>query len=269
MKLKNNTEIEKLLLTTQEMNSVYQKLHKQKFIYPYFFKIAANYHSLYFLGTTHTFDPKNHQIVTIKKYWNRFLKETKKKSYVVLIEGGERPIEKSESRAIKKHGEPGFTTRLASKKGIKTFSPEPDSKKINDELIKIFSREEILYNGFAGRVAQWNRLIDKPDFKKYFNHSVKRGKKDPRWKGFDFSMDNFVKIHDEKHKHKFNINNYECFNEDSSPYKSKVSAVSGLIRDTHIVSEIKKLWDKGNNIFVVYGSGHAIVQEPALKILLK
>ena len=265
----SNKKISQLLLTTEEMDSVYQKLHKQKFKYPYFFKITRGNQSLHFLGPNHTFDPKNHQIKTIRKYWNGFLKDTNKKDCSVLIEGGERPVEKSENIAIKKHGEPGFTTFLASKEGVKAFSPEPDSKDITDKLLKNFSKEEIMYNGFAGRTAQWNRLVDKPDFNKYIGRFMKRNKKELRWKDFDFSLENFIRIHDKKHKHKFNKNNYKCFNADSGPFKSRVSAASGVIRDTYIVSEIKRFWDEGKNIFIVYDSGHAIVQEPALKKLLE
>jgi len=33
----------------------------------------------------------------------------------------------------------------------------------------------------------------------------------------------------------------------------------------YLVKEIIKLWNEGKNLFIVYGSGHAIVQEKALR----
>src|SRR3972149_2539638 len=115
--MKNSPEkwIEKLLLTPKEMNEVYQKLHKQKFKYPYFYKIVKSNRHLYFLGPHHIFNPKDPQLKTIKKLWNEFLELKKKKNCIVLIEGGKRPILKSEKDAIEKHGEPGLMTLLANK----------------------------------------------------------------------------------------------------------------------------------------------------------
>jgi len=40
-------------------------------------------------------------------------------------------------------------------------------------------------------------------------------------------------------------------------------------RDLKIVAEIKKYWYEGKNIFAVFGSGHLIIQQPALEKLIK
>jgi hypothetical protein len=49
---------------------------------------------------------------------------------------------------------------------------------------------------------------------------------------------------------------------------NKISAFddSGL-RDNYILDEIDKYWKKGLSIFIIYGSSHAVMQEPVLRSL--
>lgn len=268
--MKNSLEkqIEKLLLTPQEMNGVYQKLHKQKFQYPYFYKIFKNNQHLYFLGPHHIFDPKDPQLKTIKGRWDEFLEVTKKKNCIVLIEGGQRPLLKSEKDAVEKHGEPGLMTLLANKGKIKVISPEPDEIEEANSISKKFSREKTIYYYFVRQVAQWHRYTEKPDFDKYIGRLLKEYEDILNWKDFDFSLNHLIRLHNKYHGHKFDKENYNCFYNDSSPMNSEVSAASSKYRDTYIVLKILDLWSKEKNIFVVYGSGHAITLESTLKKLL-
>src|SRR3989344_3455282 len=268
MKNRLNKQIEKLLLTPAEMNEVYQKLHKQKFNYPYFYKIVKSKQCLYFLGPHHIFDQKDPQLKTIKKLWNEFLDVTKKKNCIVLIEGGKRPVLKTEKEAIEKHGEPGLMTLLANKENIEVVSPEPDESKEANTVSEKFGREKTIYYYFARQVAQWHRYLGKPDFEKYIRRLLKEYEEVLNWKGFDFSLNHMTQLQDNYHNHKFDKENYDCFYNDSNPINSEVSAASSGYRNTYIVKEILMLWNNGRNIFIVYGSGHAITLEPALKILL-
>lgn len=256
-----------LILSAEEMDQKYQELHNQNYVYPYFYKISLNKQVLFFLGVHHTFDPSNYQFKSIKKHWDEFLKASKKKNSIVLVEGGKRPYIEDVIEAVRKHAEGGFITNLALKVGIESYSPEPDGKYEVDQLAKKFSKEEIMYYYFARTIAQWHRLIEKPDLKVYIDGFLKRNQEITGWDDFDFSFANLVKIHDKFHDHPFDPDNYQCFYDDSNPSHSKASAGSGLIRDEHILSEIKRLWDEGKNIFIVYGSGHAIRLERALTTL--
>lgn len=53
----------------------------------------------------------------------------------------------------------------------------------------------------------------------------------------------------------------------SDPYSNPVSASSSVFRDVSIFAAIQKYWAQGKDIFIVYGSGHAIVLEKALQNL--
>jgi hypothetical protein len=258
-----------LLLTTEEMLDKYQVLHREKYKYPYFYKIKNEKQVLNFVGPHHTFDPANPQIKRIEKYWSSFLKETEKKGCIVLIEGGGSPVEKTKNEAILKYGEVGLLAFLSAKEKIEYKSPEPDWISEVRRLQTIFTKDEIMYFDFARTVAQWNRLKRKPDFDKYVQRYMKRNKEQLKWDNFDFSTKHFIDIHDRMYDHKFDKNDYECFHQYSSPYYNPIAKSSNVTRDTFILKSIIKLWEGGNNIFIVYGSGHAIVLEPALKKLLK
>jgi hypothetical protein len=261
-------QIEELLLTPLQLNDVYQKQHREKFVYPYFYKIVKKDQFFYFIGPHHIFDPKDKQIKIIKEKWNEFLEVAKKQNCIVLVEGGERPILKTEKEAVLKHGEPGILTYLADKENVQVISPEPDEAEEIQVLSKKFGKEKTIYYYFARMVAQWNRFTKKPKFEKYLGDHLKTYEKMLNWKGFNFTIPHMIKIHDNIHDHKFDKANYDCFNNDSSPMNTNVCAASGRHRNLYILSVILDLWKKGKNIFIVYGSGHAITLEPALKKLL-
>lgn len=267
----SSASIENLLLSSDEMAEKYKELGKD-YEYPYVFKISKNGQTLYFLGSHHLLNPEDKQVdkqfESIRSYWEEFLEKTDRKDCVVLVEGWDSFVEKSESRA-KKRTEAGFTNFLASKEDIKAFTPEPSRLQVARKLLKKFSKDEVMYSYFAAFATQWHRMKNKPGFEEYMDASMRDCKRQLEMKGYDISLENFTRLHDETHDHTFDKNNRGCFYNDHNPTTNDVSREEGLLRDLHMVPEIKRLWDEGKNIFIVYGSGHAIVQEPALKKLLE
>ncbi len=269
--------IKDLLLTHQQMADRYKELSKTNLEGPYFYKITNGKQALYYIGANHSYDPNNFQYDKIRNYWKEFLKETGRKNSIVLVEGGKRQTPKpekdfGEDDAIKEGGEADFITYLAFKEGIETESPEPDDEFELKELNKNFSLEEILYHRFVRTADQWNRLSEpKPDFWEYVERFINRDKKSAGRADFATPKELFIKLHNEHHPdHPFNEYDQKCFHNDSNPSieENKVASASSIIRNVHITKEIVKLWQEGKNIFVVYGSGHAIVQEKALQKLL-
>lgn len=251
----------------------YDEYKKTRHKIPYFFSIEKNNQYLFYFGAKHSFDPKHKQFRLLKNYWKKFLNKTKKKKAIVLVEGGERPVSKNEIQSIKEGGEGDFMTFLANQENIETVSPEPEEDYERSELLKKFSREEIQYYYFARVVYQWNNLLDKPDFEKYISAFLKSDEKSSNWRDFDFSLENMKEVHKKLFKKDFNQNDKEFFYSIINPTFSAavinlVSRESSTIRDNHIVKEIKKYWNKGKNIFIVYGSSHAVMQESVLREVL-
>jgi hypothetical protein len=266
-----NKKIEKLLLPNEKMLKIYDRLHKENFKFPYFFEIIKNGQILYFLGVNHTTDPKSDQVSETKDYWQKFLSETKKVNCVSLLEGGLRPIVKDEAEAVYKYGEPGLVVHLANKDGIRFESPDTDEGWEIKKLNEAFPRDEVIYYYFARSLDSYFRFqTDKNQkrLEKNLDYFFEKYKKVTGWTDFDFSLDNFVKIHDGLHDHKFSFKNSKCFEDDSHPGKNKIAAESSKIRNIYLASEIINAWRGGKNLFIVFGSGHAIVLEQALKELL-
>lgn len=266
------------LLTYKNTENKLEALLKTKSTFPYFYKLSfsarlqladktsGKEQLIFFLGVSHTYNPTNPQLVKIEKYWKQFLKVTKSNKKLVLVEGGKRPIEENEELAVKKYGEGGYITLLASKNNIETFSPEPSDKKEIAKLIKRFSKEQIMYYYFARLAGQWNRSPLKSNFEVYMQERcLHRYKNITGWTDFDFSLQNFTKIHNKLHDHEFDKYDEECFNADSDPKYNPVVGASAKIRDLHIYSKIKYFLNQGYSLFIIYGSSHAFILEPALK----
>ena len=50
---------------------------------------------------------------------------------------------------------------------------------------------------------------------------------------------------------------------------NRVAQASSIYRDTTIVSKILEYWNQDRSLFVVFGLAHAVIQEPALREILK
>lgn len=256
-----------LILSNQEADEKYREFNEKGILPPYFYEIERDGQRLFFLGAKHIHDPEDKQNKVIKSYWQNFLKITNKENCIVLNEGGTRPTYNSEEDAIQKDGEAGLIIRLARQEGIETFSPEPDLKSEIDNLLNKFSQDEIIYYYFARLVNQWHRFKEKPDFEHYFDPYFKRYKEVNSWKDFDFSVEYMIRVHNQTHDHEFNKEDRECVYTDSHPGRNRVAEADSRLRNEHIFAEIKRLWDEDRNIFIVYGSGHFIVLEKAIKSL--
>lgn len=218
---------------------------------------------LFCFGAQHIFEPNNKQFLEIENFWERFLNKTKKQKKIVFVEGGKRPISKNKIEAIRNGGEADFTAWLAAESKIKVDSPEPSEHKERSTLIKKFLKEEIELYYFARYAYQWNSFSKKPSFHKYINDFFESERKQSGWQKFDFSLTHMKKLFKDRMGRKFNHKDklflYSIIN---PTYKSKrtvvneVSKESEKIRDNYISKRIVDRWNKKENIFIVYGSGH-------------
>ncbi len=237
---------------------------------PYFYFIYKNGMYLYYLGSHHCFDPQNSVIGVIKHYWNDFLSQAKGAPTISFIEGGTRHTYNSEEECILKSGEAGLITYLSHLNNIECSSPEPSFEYETNELLRGFSKDEILTYYFTRNVSQWNRLVNKPDFEKYTTESLENYKKTLGWDDIDYSVKERIAVFEKLTGHKFIESDYELMTTFDNPMSTdnvvnRVSRASSILRDGYIVSRIKDEWDRGKNIFVIYGKTHAIMQEPVIR----
>ena len=267
---------ENLLLTDEQVSAKYEELGDD-FPHPYFFRITNGHQVLYFLGCNHSYDEANPQFARIKELWSGFIAETTGQDCILMVEGMpigpepelHKPKDETESEAIDSGGEHGYAAYWATRAGVPYYTPEPNRVWEVNELVRRFDRDAVMYYYFIRQASQWHRMHQKESFKEYLQVTLDTYSRIPGWDDFDFSFDNMVRIHDATHDHAFYQDDLDCFKLDSSPRGNPVSSACSNLRDVHIVSEIKKHWDRGKSVFVVYGSGHAIKDELALKKLLQ
>lgn len=257
-----------LLMTYDEYNTIE---HEE----PYTYILNKNNQYLYYFGSRHSFDPKDTQFETIEKFWIDFTEKTNGQKSIVFLEGRNRPALETKEKAILEGGEMHFVAYLAKQQGIKTFSPEPPDKLQFEKALEHFSKEEIGYYFFARVCYQWNRMIDKPDFDIYINRFLVRDARGSGWVDFDFSIKHFSDIHKKIFNTDFNKDDKDFFYSIINPTteKSIINKVSKFIgselRDIHILEEIEKVWKDGFSLFIIYGSTHAVTQEPVLRDLIE
>mgnify|MGYP001569015841 CR=1 FL=1 len=244
-------------------------------IQPYHFEIEKDGKFFYYFGANHSSDPGNFQYPELKRYWDEFTSKTENGNVAVLIEGGLRPIANSLEEAITKNSEAGYITFLAHTKNLLTISPEPNRFEERQELLKQFSKEEVQYYYFARVIRQWNSLPnDKPSLPEYAKRFLQKDERDSKWSNFDFSLEHMFEIHKRIFNAEFNQTGMERIRDSVNPtinstVINQVAIACSLFRNIHIVLAIEEFWKQGKSIFAVFGGGHVILEEPALRALLR
>jgi hypothetical protein len=259
--------IEKYLMSFVE----YQKKH---FPTPYSYSIQKDRQMISYFGVRHCFDPQDTQFDALRKFWHEFLDNVDRERAIVFVEGGMRPLHTSENEAILSGGEAHYITYLSHQENIATFSPEPPEKLRLEILNKRFSKEEIMYYEYARTAHQWNRMLQKPNFEKYIQDSLEYTKERSDWHDFDISLDHMERIQKNIFHRDVDKNDIQFFYDAINPTTtfSRINELSRFedsgLRDVYILQQIEKYWHEGKSIFIVYGKSHAVMHEPALKMLI-
>jgi hypothetical protein len=174
-------------------------------------------------------------------------------------------------------GEGGFVNYLAEKSEVKVYCFEPDTKFLWDVLLTKFTKEQVFCYFISQIIFQWYRYPEKPEFEKYLKYFLDKYETKTKWSGFDFSFNNYKSIYKSIFKKEFKLVGTEeevnFLNDNLAPTNNisilnSISAEKNYYRETNIIEGILSKWNEGKSVFVVYGLGHAFVQEPALKKLL-
>lgn len=248
----------------------YQKIQHAR---PYTFIHHDKGQVIYFFGSKHSYDPNDEQFPILDSFWNDFLEETESKKRLAFEEGGIRPLIDDKDGAIIRHGEMGYLTYLATKAGITIVSPEPPQGFAMNELAKHFSKEVVLYYDAARMMYQWNNMNIKPDYEIFLQDDLDYLKGESGWDDIEFTVDTIKTIHEKLFGNKFNENDKQFFYNVINP-TTKFSIINEVsryeddeFRERYILNQFEKYWREGDSIFAVYGSSHAVRQEPAIKTL--
>lgn len=237
---------------------------------PTTFEIENKKQVLFYFGANHSRNPADPQYPALKKYWGRFLEITKDKDKLVLVEGRLRPLIEDEEKAIVNGSEGSFITLLAHRAGVPVACPDISDDKLLARLSNL-NKDEVLLYWFLSWLNNFQKHADpKPDFEKSAKIWCENQKSRKMWKNTKISLPRlkelYKKILGKDFYEKENPNNLINPNKTETPINKVARALSDL-RDTSIATEIVRYWNDDKSIFVVFGRGHLIIQEPALRKL--
>jgi len=284
---KLNTENEKeinienlkdLILTNEEyMNHPFAHTESER---SYVFEINNGEKKIFYYGSSHTNESDDPIFKEIKKEFDRINPD------IVYIEGWQsinnkkdtvRGVIKKESLdETKLEGENHFTLKLGIDAGKDFESPEPDfQKEIVYLLEKGFSKKDIFFFYTYRDIDQYQRQHKErklEECKKYIESEFKIFRRDSGWDGAELDLleKEIVAELDVNNTDKYHLQVDPIPWEGSSQtILNEVSRNSSNFRDEYIFERIAEGLKKHNKIFVVYGSAHAVKQEPALRALIE
>lgn len=243
---------------------------------PHTYEITSGQQRITAVGVEHIFDTDNPQLDTINRQWNEFFQNSSKPR-LAFCEGGVRDLASNAEQAILRDSEAGLICYLAHEAGIEVISPEPDETVEATELLKSFSKEEIIYYYFSRHVVQWafRNHQQNIDFEEYIQQNMlQRYERLLEWQDFDFSLENMKQIHRRITGHIFELPEVSQSEDEkklrwhASIAPKEVETASARIRDMHILSELTRLWRSGYSLFMVYGAFHTIGLEPGIQRLV-
>ena len=257
----------------QEMRSVYESLGGLPDLgQPYCVTLHLPDRYFGFIGTSHTAEPDHVQWVRFREEWQRFM-ESPNPNKIVLYEGQtSMPIAETDEEAIRKGADIGYSRWLGERAGIECVSPEPDSFQELEELLRLgYSEDEVMTYYVGRQVAQWRRYDYRtdPDLNDYIARTVRRYEVTGKWSK-EFTVEGVRGLIESRlDGNTIELAPRNLFSRIADPSEDPVSGASSLIRDRSIFEKLQSSWADGKDVFCAYGSGHAIVLEPALRKLLE
>lgn len=258
--------------TYGEMDGIYQEATSLgKEIEPYMLQYEKMGQLLIFFGSRHSNNPEDPQFEKMDQLWQEFLDHPNPAKQVFNEGGYDRLSEQSTScgATIRRDTEAGYIRFLAQSAGIPIRSPEPSRK---DELAYVqekgFAEHEVFTYYFARQMLQW-RLREsnhEPDEQAYTKKFLEHLNQWQVWNQ-PYDAQKALGAFKTTTGEVFDSRNVQLLEDLSDPTQSEVSAASSDFRNNTIYQAIEKSWREAKDVFAVFGSGHAIVLEPALERL--
>ena len=276
---KNINHILEKIMTAEEYSRLKHKT-------PYLYTLRSGDKELFYFGARHSRNPKDAMFAEIEKEFNAIRPD------MVFVEGISGLSQKraryeeeiknmSREKIIDFAGESGFTLALATQNSVACESPEPkDSDLYNFLLDAGFSKEHIFAYEVFQILPQYHRRANRAGFKNDVTPFIERFEQETRWENFDYSYEHALKIGAEILGKGIDVENVEQPTDyiDPIPWKSKkgaqtvlneISRGASLYRDQYMVKEIAAALEHHKKLFIVFGASHAVMQEPALRELMK
>jgi hypothetical protein len=216
----------------------------------------VNKPGLVVFGAEHTRDPNHPQIARLEQDWNR-LQPT-----IALVEGRLGFLLPGLMDPVKELGEGGKVAQMAKKAGIPLYNWDLSKEELASGLQQHFSREQIalyqILNPYFSQVRFGKPAEETTFLEPYFKRAAFVGLQD--------SIKTIADIDRAWRKHFPAIDWRNVSDETTLPgYLDDMMAVTNDLRNQQLVAAVKELMAKGEKVFVVCGSSHAVCVAPAFK----
>ncbi len=243
-------------MTSEEYNKIIET-HQR----PYLVQYEGSKGAVFLFGATHTKDPGDVQIQRIKDEWKKF------RPTVALVEGRLGFLFAWFMDPIKKFGESGLVLQLAKKDGIESYTWEPPfEKEIEFVLEKFPAQQTALF--YVIRPYASNLRHGKPENPEAVIEEYRA--KRTQYYGLENTLPSVATI-DSIWKSDFKDSKdwRETSDEYGYPgYLQQIFIRSNAFRGEHFARIIIELTGKGERVFAVSGSSHAVKLDSTLKVAI-
>jgi hypothetical protein len=206
-------------------------------------------------GAEHTRNAADTQIALIEKEWHR-LKPT-----VALVEGRLGFLLPGLMNPVETLGEGGKVKELAQKAGVPLYNWDLSKEALAAQLLQHFNAEQIalyqILNPYFSQVR-----FGKPDAESFLKDFYGRA----AYVGLQDSIKNVQDIDRIWTKYFTTVDWRHVSDEGELPgYLSSMMAVTNDLRNQQLIAVVKELEEKGERIFMVCGSSHAVCVAPAFQ----
>jgi len=237
---------------------------------PYFFHIRKGGQILYYLGFEHVYDPKDPSWGVLENYLQDFIDQTDGKRRMVLVEGGEKMLPYNRKELIKTMGEAYYTWFLAQSSALQVSSPEPDTIDQMKHLAEKFPKDMVITSMYVEQIAIRSNYIKPESMEGSLEAFLDYLKKISNWETELFSMQQIQNCYKNMSEVDLDYNNLEYIKKETNPYE-QVNQINEIInrksqyKDKITLENIKRMWDKGYNLFIVFGKSHSIIHELTMR----
>jgi hypothetical protein len=225
---------------------------------PYIVEIeAANGGAVLVYGSEHTKDPSDPQIADIQSRWDEF------HPTVALVESRLGIMFPGLMDPVETFSEPGMVHALAREDGIPTYTWEPPVSVQMEALLKQASREQIALYVVLSPAFSARRFGTAEDSQRIVKETI-RDRDD--YPGIENAFDSLADV-DVVWRSYFPDGPDWRDVTDEHGLPGYLSAIDGNIaRDEHLVRSVIDLVQRGERVFVIAGSSHAVKVEDVLRI---
>ncbi len=241
---------------------------------PYIVEFKNQHKTIVFCAVTHLTDDSDINNPMFAKIENKFFAF---KPDVAINEGGDisKKLYVSKQDALLKDGEIGLTKILCDSLKILPIDGDPTVEYEFAELLKTFSKGELLAYIITERfmwAMKGQNIIDSIEIEKRYNafvqnYIIKKGK--VSLTKTEQTL-NFYKLNYEQLLHRpFDILELEPTNPFEPAGKfQKIGRTSKEIRDQFLLKTVDKLLDSNNKIFIVFGGWHLLTCKPGFEEII-